>query len=146
MADTRWKRFGIWFRQQRNAAKMNQTELARRSGMSRQHISDIENGETGIKYGTAATLALALGIHPRDVVTQAGFLFEEDPALMVREVAVDIYDPNSDAPTEDEEGEVLRYFQGIPPMMRPAAKAMLKSLVDAEPDYEEGKVYGKKAE
>jgi hypothetical protein len=31
-------------------------------------------------------------------------------------------------------------------MMRPAAKAMLKGLMDAEPDYEEGRVFGRKAE
>jgi transcriptional regulator with XRE-family HTH domain len=111
--------------------RMRQQDLADAFGVAQPTISGYENGEREITASDLLRFAKILGV-------PVTYFFDEDDASD--------YDPNSDAPTEDEEGEVLRYFQGIPPMMRPAAKAMLKSLVDAEPDYEEGRVYGRKAE
>jgi transcriptional regulator with XRE-family HTH domain len=111
--------------------RMRQQDLADAFGVAQPTISGYENGEREITASDLLRFAKILGV-------PVTYFFDEDDASD--------YDPNSDAPSADEEGEVLRYFQGIPPMMRPAAKAMLKSLVDAEPDYEEGKVYGKKAE
>jgi transcriptional regulator with XRE-family HTH domain len=111
--------------------RMRQQDLADAFGVAQPTISGYENGEREITASDLLRFAKILGV-------PVTYFFDEDDASD--------YDPNSDAPSADEEGEVLRYFQGIPPMMRPAAKAMLKSLVDAEPDYEEGRVYGRKAE
>lgn len=55
-------------------------------------------------------------------------------------------DDSIDDPPEDEEGEVLGFYRKIPPMMRPQARATLRSFIEQEPDYEEGRVFGRKAE
>jgi len=47
--------------------------------------------------------------------------------------------------TQDEE-EVVSFYRGINPIMRPAAKASLKALLDSMPDAEDWTTFGKKAE
>jgi transcriptional regulator with XRE-family HTH domain len=109
----------------------SQEYVAALLGLTRAGYAHWEQGRRGVSAPDLARLAKILQV---PVV----YFYDDDPPAD--------HDPNSDAPTDDEEGEVLRYFHGIPPMMRPAAKAMLKGLMDAEPDYEEGRVFGRKAE
>lgn len=53
---------GMMLREVRESQKMTQEELEKKSGVSRQTISAIENGKTtNVKSGTLIALAKALG-------------------------------------------------------------------------------------
>jgi hypothetical protein len=124
-----------------------------RTGISHSTIKNMKEGRVpeepaiirfAASFGEDVATALRLAGYDEMADIWEGQHNVPDAGLItVRENPIDY---NSDPDVGEEEGEVLRYFQGIPPMMRPAAKAMLKGLMDAEPDYEEGRVFGRKAE
>jgi transcriptional regulator with XRE-family HTH domain len=129
------KSIGARLRARREYLRMTQQDVADQLFMNRVTYAQYEQGRNEMAVSDLPRIAKVLKVKPEYFFGPAG---DDDPSAD--------HDPNSDAPTDDEEGEVLRYFHGIPPMMRPAAKAMLKGLMDAEPDYEEGRVFGRKAE
>lgn len=68
-----WIDFGKWFRERRKQAHLTQTETARRAGITRQHIYDIEKGNTGVKRQTVITLAEVLQADMDEALHKAGF-------------------------------------------------------------------------
>jgi transcriptional regulator with XRE-family HTH domain len=65
----RLKYFGIWLREEREAAGMSQRALAREAGLSPQAVSRIERGETQTpRWETIRRLAAALGIAPERLI------------------------------------------------------------------------------
>jgi transcriptional regulator with XRE-family HTH domain len=60
------KLFGL--REAREAQFLTQGELAERSGVSRQTINRIEQGEIEPRFKTIRRLATALGVEPRELV------------------------------------------------------------------------------
>ena len=65
----RLKYFGIWLREEREAAGMSQRALARQAGLSPQAVSRIERGETQTpRWETIRRLATALGIAPERLI------------------------------------------------------------------------------
>jgi HTH-type transcriptional regulator/antitoxin HipB len=53
---------GVYVRGQRKAAGMNQTELARRAGVSRRWLSDLESGKSTAAVGLVFRVIAALGL------------------------------------------------------------------------------------
>jgi transcriptional regulator with XRE-family HTH domain len=127
----------------REFLKLTQQEVADAMSIGRVGYALYESGKNSIAATDLPKLAKILKVKP-----EYFFGWNDEDAHhshFVREAGPD-YDPNRDEPTDDEEGEILRYYRGVPPTLRPAALAMLKGLMDAEPDYEEGRVFGRKAE
>jgi transcriptional regulator with XRE-family HTH domain len=134
------KSIGARLRERREYLRMTQQNVADLLSMNRVTYAQYEQGRNEMAVSDLPRIAKVLKVKP-------DYFFgpDDEGALFVREAGPD-YDPNRDEPTDDEEGEILRYYRGVPPTLRPAALAMLKGLMDAEPDYEEGKVFGRKAE
>ena len=110
----------------RDYLHMSQRALGTAMGITGAGIGHWETGRNAVSLDDLKRLAKVME-------TDLAYLLGED-------------DPGSDEPTEEQEGEVLRYFRGVAPTLRPKALAVLRAMMDSEPDYEEGKVYGKKAE
>ncbi len=62
---------------------MTDAELARRIGLSRQHLGSIKKGESGTKKSVAISIGIALGVDPDIACNMAGFtsVNEEQPDL-----------------------------------------------------------------
>ena len=95
-----------------------------------------------LRRETVLKVAQALSWNPEDALNAAGYATTSLTETSEGEGDSLTYDP-SDA---DEDGVVLRFYHGINPILRPKALAILKTLMDEDPDYEEGRVFGRKAE
>ena len=75
---------------------INQKELARRVGVSRPFISDIERGKTtNVGVETVAALAKALDVRPAYLLGLSDVVVEEEEVLELREArpAYEVIDP-----------------------------------------------------
>lgn len=80
-----WEVFGHWV-QERQAGlrpKMTDVEMARRVGITAQHLGAIKRGRTGTKRSVVTAIALALGENPDEALELAGFrgLAPEQPDI-----------------------------------------------------------------
>jgi len=63
--------FGIRLRQARNRARLTQETLARRIGLTRTSVSNIESGRQRIPLHTLIQFASALGVKPASLLPRA---------------------------------------------------------------------------
>jgi transcriptional regulator with XRE-family HTH domain len=119
------ERIGRRLKERRDKLGLTHDQVADLIHASRSTYTRYEGGKVDMSISTLETLAEALEC-------TLAFLVGVDDSI--------------NDPPEDEEGEVLRYFRKIPPLMRPQAKAVLRAFIEQQPDYEEGRVFGKKAE
>jgi transcriptional regulator with XRE-family HTH domain len=68
-----WVNFGAWYKQERRAKNISQSEAAKSADITRTHLSDIENGNTGVKRDTVLRLADAIGADHEETLKRAGF-------------------------------------------------------------------------
>lgn len=61
-------KFGQSVKNKRKQSGMTQTELARRSGLNRSYLSDLERGASSISLDRAAKIATALDCHICDLL------------------------------------------------------------------------------
>lgn len=205
IADDIWVDFGRWFREQRRSAELTQEEVAKRAGVTRQHLGDLEKGMTGVKRHTLIRLATAVGSDMGETLTRAGFSADTRPLrplgdplyvrigkrlrerrdelgytleemgtfLGITGVGYGQYERGQSAipltnlvkvakrfrksvewflvdeageiaSDEADEQEVLAFYRGAPPRVKPVAKQVLMALIrDAE---REDTTHGRKAE
>lgn len=65
------KQFGLAIKELRKAAGISQRELAERSGIAKQAITNIERGATLPTLRTLEKLAITLGVPPSEVLRRA---------------------------------------------------------------------------
>ena len=70
-----WKSFGEWVEEKQRACrpKVTDVELARRVGITRQHLGVIKKGESGTKKPVIISIANALGADPNEACEITGF-------------------------------------------------------------------------
>lgn len=66
--DTFVANFGVKVREHRSACGMSQEELADAAGLHRTQISLVERGKRSVRLDTVASLAIALGVQPGDLM------------------------------------------------------------------------------
>lgn len=71
--NTLWVNFGAWYKSERRARNISQADAARSADITRTHLSDIENGNTGVKRDTVVRLADAIGTERNETLGRAGF-------------------------------------------------------------------------
>ena len=80
LGDLLRQQFASNVRRLRKAAGMTQSELARRSGLGRVFINQVEGGHTGVNLETIAAIAAALGVRPALLISRRGVERSDDPA------------------------------------------------------------------
>ncbi len=128
---TIWENWGKWFAAQRRAADLTQMEVAKKAGLERTHLSDIENGKTGSKRETVRKLMLAIHSSADEVeegLRRAGF---NTPSELTYEM-------------DEDEIEAMSYYRGIPPELQPNAKELLRQLMQVDRKLNEGRIIGKR--
>lgn len=120
--------FGERLKARREYLNFNQQDVATLLGVGRVTISNWERGERGIDVDDIPRLARALKVH-------VSYFFDDAP-----DNTEDGQDLTGD------EAEVLRYYRGVPPLLKPQAKRTLKSFMEEDPDYDEGQTFGRKVE
>lgn len=70
-----WQAFGEWVEEKQSAIKprLSDAELARRAGITRQHLGLIKHGQSGAKKPVVISIAMALGADPDEACDLAGF-------------------------------------------------------------------------
>jgi transcriptional regulator with XRE-family HTH domain len=69
--------FGEWLRAEMLQQGMNQSQLARKAGVSRSTVKRIIDGERGIGRASLGRLARALDLPPEELLRRAGYLSVE---------------------------------------------------------------------
>jgi hypothetical protein len=139
-----------------NITSSRQAENAVDGVLSYATLNNMMNGRK-VSAQSIMLFARKFGLSPDKGLRACGYLGlsdEEEPAKAIVPSNVEDSEdqplnPKDDLtyePLSDEEGQVLRFYHGINPILRPKALAILKTLMDEDPDYEEGRVFGKKAE
>lgn len=95
--DAIWHSFGKWIRENRNQARLNQTEVAKKIGVHSVHLSRIETGKTGTTREIVIALAKVLNLELREALNKAGM---DQPGEAVKRTAI--------------EEELLKYFNRLP--------------------------------
>jgi transcriptional regulator with XRE-family HTH domain len=113
---------GKRIRARREYLRITQDDMAKRFSMSRANWSRIESGNVGVMAADLAEIADALKV---DIT----YFYENDA---FEEIAGD--------------GDVMLYYNGMPPILRPAAKAALKALYEQQDREDAVTTVGKKAE
>ena len=106
--------FGKWIRARRNEMRLSQEQASSRAGITKQHWGRLEAGNSGTRRETAECIALALDLPLQEVLRAAGYATD----------SIDDYNL--------EEQEIITYYRGTPPDLRPAAKALLRELYKHE--------------
>lgn len=75
----RWKNFGRWMRETREAKRLSQEGLARRIGIDRQQVYRLEGGLSGTRRETVLKIAEALEQSPAEALNMAGFAIPRTP-------------------------------------------------------------------
>lgn len=65
--------FGNWLRDQIDRSGFTQSQVSKRIGISRTHLSRILAGDTGIRFETAISIADALSLSSDETLHRAGF-------------------------------------------------------------------------
>lgn len=134
-----------------NIKSARQAETSVDGVLSYATLQNMRNGKK-VSYDSVIKFATAFNTSPNPGLRACGYLGLEDIAEGEQGHKEDggVDEPPAEEliyePLSEEEGQVLRFYHGINPILQPKALAILKALMDEDPDYEEGKVYGKKAE
>lgn len=108
--------FGRWLRHEREKRGLTGEALAALIGTRQGMISSYERGERKPKSQTAARLARAMGLHPREALAAL-------QADSLRSEGIEI----ERVPDADEQ-EVLAYYSGLEPGGKGLAKDLLEAL------------------
>ncbi len=128
--------FGDWLFEARKNARLSQEELAERAGISKNYVSTLERNLPNYKTGAppqpsrkvVEAIAIGLSVPVPEAFAAAGYTV--DPLEV------------SDEEIGDE--EAIAYYRGIPPNLKPAARAILKTMFEQSDRAET--THGKKAE
>jgi transcriptional regulator with XRE-family HTH domain len=74
-------KFGQWLDAERRKKGMNQTELAKATGISQPQVSRIKRGEDNASADTVRDLAKALGVPQVVALIEAGYITDLSPEL-----------------------------------------------------------------
>ena len=124
-----------------------------RTGVSHTTIEAILTG-TQPSVETALRIASGFKVDHVEALKAAGFEDLADDMLSGLSKSAEKAGAEEDAartdltyePLDHDEEELVSFYRGMPAMMRPAAKASLKALLDSMPDAEDFGTLGKKAE
>jgi len=145
--------FSSYLRRTRNEKNLTQQELADRSNgaFKQSYVSALERGvvsDPGVFYLDA--IALALGVPKEEVYDAAGRkvkleAIQEDKAIYTTDIPDDVLRYIKDPDVQ----ELVRYYNGTPPEIRPFSKNAVKRFRDASDiadEIEAARTAGKRAD
>jgi transcriptional regulator with XRE-family HTH domain len=145
--------FGEWLRELLAGHGITSSRQVRqRTGISHTTIDDILKG-TRPSVETAIRIATGFGEDISRALQLAGY----DDIVAAWQGSGEAEKPGSEEPVEatggeqrlsyepvEDEAELVSYYRGLPPTLRPAAKATVKALHDAVREASEPTTYGRR--